>query len=143
MGTFPRTPIDVERLKTEVRVNAVLNLQTAQDFTDFDIDWLALERCYQRSEMVVRRVPINDFDTQDLQRKISKAVNVLDELLSTPHRVYLHCTAGISRAPSTAVAYLAWRLGWNLEEALIHVQNCRPCTPNKRVLQALSIDRSA
>ena len=39
-------------------------------------------------------------------------------LLEGGHTVYAHCNVGAGRTPSVVVAYLHWREGWNLDDAI-------------------------
>ena len=130
VGTHPRTAVDLERLAGSLGATAVLNLQTDRDLTDWGIDWTRLEEAYRQHNVVLRRVPIVDFDPQDLRERLSQAVDILDQMLRGGHRVYLHCTAGAERAPSTAIAYLTWCRGWSLQEATSHVERVRECAPS-------------
>jgi len=44
-------------------------------------------------------------------------------------RVYVHCTAGLGRAPAVCIAYLYWWCGMNLDDAYQYLTNIRPCGP--------------
>jgi protein-tyrosine phosphatase len=59
---------------------------------------------------------VTDFDSLDLKRQLPVCVMVLDELVSAGYRVYVHCTAGVTRSPTVIAAYLHWKLHWPLEE---------------------------
>ncbi len=41
-------------------------------------------------------------------------------------KIYIHCTAGMGRAPATACIYLVWKHGYNLDHARNHVKHHRP-----------------
>ncbi len=129
VGSHPRSAVDLERLVGSLGTTAVLNLQTDRDLDDWNIDWTRLEKSYRHHSVVLRRVPIVDFDREDLCERLSQAVDTLDEMLRGGHRVYLHCTAGAERAPSTAIAYLTWCRGWSLQQATSHVERVRDCAP--------------
>lgn len=137
VGTCPRNAVDVDRICSSARVSAVLNLQTEQDFADYKIDWPRLEDQYRVRNVMVRRVPIIDFNAADLRRKLISAVDTLEELLASEYTVYLHCTAGIGRAPTVAVARLALRGGWELDGAVEQVTSRRSCTPNLDVIRSV------
>lgn len=50
-----------------------------------------------------------DFDPDSLRFGLTKAVSSLDWAISEGKgRVYLHCTAGLGRAPAVAIAYMFW-----------------------------------
>ena len=43
--------------------------------------------------------------------------------------MYVHCTAGLGRAPAVCIAYLFWWCGMDLDEAYAYLTNIRPCGP--------------
>ncbi len=130
VGSCPEGPADLEWLKQQEGVTAVLNLQT-----DADLAWLGLnpgsvEEWHHRCGLVLRREPVQDMDTQDLRRRLAECVQALDELLAAGHKVYLHCTAGVGRSPTVAIAWLIQRQGWSSEQAHQWVTRRRPCSPD-------------
>ncbi len=129
VGSHPRSAVDLERLAGSLGATAVLNLQTDRDLDDWGVDRTWLEEAYRHHNLVLRRVPIVDLDPEDLCARLSQAVDILDEMLRGGHRVYLHCTAGAERSPSTAIAYLTWCRGWSLRQATSHVEGVRDCAP--------------
>lgn len=138
IGSYPETLEDVEFLRREKGVTAVLSLQTDEDHEHLQLDWEALGDYYRLHGIEVYRVPIRDFDREDLRRHLADGVRALDGLLKQGETVYLHCTAGMGRAPSVAVAYLHWIEGWDLEEAIDRVLSCRHCCPDAEVIRAVS-----
>lgn len=48
-------------------------------------------------------------------------------------RVYVHCTAGLGRAPAVCIAYLYWWCGMELDQAYQHLTDIRPCGPKAGV----------
>ena len=113
-------------------VSAILSLLTPDDEAKLGISGIVEAT---RIDLEYRNVAVNDFDDLDLKRKLSTCVEVLDDLLSKGHTVYVHCTAGVTRSPTVVTAYLHWRLGWNLEEAFDHVQRLRRCYPRRDLIQ--------
>ncbi len=85
------------------------------------VNWRHLEPYYRQAGVEIRRVPVRDFDPDDLRRLLPECVELLDELLDLGHTVYLHCNMAVNRSPSIAIAYLHWILGWDVEEAADHV----------------------
>ncbi len=130
VGTCPGNEIDIERLSRGPRITAVLNLQTDTDLQELGIDWAHLEDCYVRHGLLVRRWPIRDFDPEHLQSRIRGAAALLAELRDAGHEVYVHCTSGVSRAPSVVTAFLVWHRGWDLETAGALVMQKRACSPH-------------
>lgn len=142
VGTCPRSELDLRRL-AGAGVTGVLNLQTDADFRRWGVDWEALQRGALALDIMLYRLPIIDFDPDDLRRRLPLAVETLGRLLGLGHRVYLHCTAGRERSPAVAVGHLAWNEGRGLERALEHVRACRRCNPNEEILRELDAGRSA
>jgi atypical dual specificity phosphatase len=141
LGSFPKTPKDVDTLKA-ANITAVFNLQTKDDETYWNINWQSLHDHYQSHEIKVQRNAVRDFDPMELQEKLPACVRGLDRLLAAGHTVYLHCTAGANRAPTTAIAYLTWNRDWSLTEAATHVQQRRTCFPNVKAIQLALHDLS-
>jgi protein-tyrosine phosphatase len=133
-------PEDVDQLKRDVGITAVLNVQTEDDFAQWGIDWPRLESQYERSGIECRRVPVQDFDAEDLRQKLPRCVEVLDELLREGHVVLVHCSGGVNRSPSIAIAYLHWVQGWSLEKAAAHVRKCRSCDPYVEAIRLAGLD---
>ena len=51
-------------------------------------------------------------------------------------KIYIHCTAGMGRAPATACIYLVWKHGYNLDHARNHVKYHRPIVaPNYEAMK--------
>ena len=130
VGSCPRTTSDIDRLARELGVTGVLNLQTDDDFETLGYDWPSLARHYANKKIEVRRVPICDFDSQDLSQHLPLAVQTLAELLKDGRFVYVHCTQGMGRAPSVVVAYLHWIVSLSLNDAADHLLHCRRCVPD-------------
>jgi protein-tyrosine phosphatase len=129
VGTYPQGPLDIDRLRNGPRITAVINLQSDLDMKFLRVDWTRLEKYYARRDMAVYRHPILDFDPGDLRLHVREAVAHVGELESVGHRIYIHCTAGVNRAPAVAVGHLAWNLGWGVESAYEFVRERRICNP--------------
>ena len=51
--------------------------------------------------------PIIDFNEHDLTSKLFEAAKILHEMICKKSlKVYVHCTAGMGRAPASVLAYL-------------------------------------
>jgi protein-tyrosine phosphatase len=129
VGSCPGSQAHIDWLKDGLGVTAVLNLQTEEDFAYSRIDWLKMETAYRVSGIELRRVPVEDFNPDSLCSKLPDCVRALDELLAAGHKVYVHCTAGMNRSPSTVVAYLHWVKGMALDEAVAFVLEKHACDP--------------
>ena len=125
MSNAPSSARDVADL-TAQGVTAVLSLQTDDDLTNAGLRWEQLQQWYASAGITPRRVPIRDYSVEDLAAKLDDAVNELAALLAAGHRVCLHCTAGINRSPTVAIAYLVKMQGMPLAEAVNVVTTARP-----------------
>jgi len=143
VGSCPASSEDLDHLKTDYGVTAILNLQTDQDFDYCDLDFNRLEIHCRELGIILRRIPIRDFDGADLRRNLANSVQALDELLREGHTVYAHCNVGAGRSPSVVIAYLHWKQHWNLDDAVEYVTKCRSCSPNIEAILLAGDDRSA
>ena len=137
VGTYPQSALDIDRLRMGPGVTAVLNLQTEEDFQVLGVRWERLMERYLEHDLVVQRYPIRDFDRDDLREHLPGVAGLLNDMLAIGHRVYIHCTAGVGRAPAVAIAYLAWHKEWDLERAYEHVREARKCDPYIDVIREL------
>jgi protein-tyrosine phosphatase len=140
VGSHPRSNEDIDTLKA-VEISAVLNLQTDEDFRRLNVDWNSLDAHYWALGIGVRRVPIRDFDANDLRGKLPQAVEALDELVKARQTVYVHCSGGVNRSPSTIIAYLCWIERWSLQDAADHVQKQHSCDPVMEAIRGAIWDR--
>ncbi|NQT15312.1 MAG: dual specificity protein phosphatase family protein [Planctomycetes bacterium] len=140
VGCYPQSPQDIDWLVRQFDVTAVLNLHTDEDIVELSVPWALLEDHYRQSKIEVRRVPITDFDHDDLTTCLPEGVRQLAELIDAGHTVYCHCTAGIGRSPSVVVAYLNWIEGRDLDEAAALVRGRRPCSPDLRAIRLAGRD---
>jgi protein-tyrosine phosphatase len=142
VGSYPGSPEDIDQLRQEFGITAVLNAQTDEDMASWGVNWDGLESYYRTTGIEVRRVPVRDFDPDDLRRNLPRCVEVLDELLCQGRTVYVHCNMGINRSPTIVIAYLDWVLGWDLEKATDHVLKCRSCDPYVDAIGLAGEDRN-
>jgi Dual specificity phosphatase, catalytic domain len=133
IGSHPRTVEDIERLRREAGITAVLNIHTDDDMRAVNLDFPPLQAHYKTCPIVLRRTPMIE-EQAELRGKLCSAIQALNELLAEGHTVYLHCTAGIGRAPTVAIGYLHTCLGWELDQAIAHVKSLRQCAPHVEAL---------
>ncbi len=143
LGSCPTSSSDIERLKSDSGITAVLNVQTAEDMAYWETEWADLEAAYQEASIECRRVPVVDFQPDDLCRRLPDCVKALDELLRGGHTVYVHCSAGMNRSPTTVVAYLHWTQGMSLDEALTFVMQRRYCAPYRDAIRQATANWAA
>jgi atypical dual specificity phosphatase len=116
----------MDRIVDEGGFDAVLNLQSdlCFDALEIPIDEIR-SRAIERG-VLLRRVPVRDFDHNDQALMLPEAIRALNVLVSRGKKVYVHCTAGINRATLTVVGYLTFVRGLGLEEAQTVVKRSRP-----------------
>ncbi len=141
VGACPVDTDDIDRLKQELGITAVLDLQTEDDFANWNINWPSLESHYRSSGIEVRRVSVRDFSPEALRILLPNCVQALRELLGEGHTVLVHCSEGVNRAPSTVIAYLHWIKQWNYDRAVKHVTQCRDCDPYLEAIRLATEDR--
>jgi hypothetical protein len=64
--SYPKSSDDIEPLKREAGVTAVLNLQTDDDMRYFKLAWDTLLHHYESCGVELHRVSVRDFDAMDL-----------------------------------------------------------------------------
>ena len=106
VGSGPREPSDLDALRVETRVSALLSVQHDDCLAHQRIDDPGLVRHGRRLGLTMERGPLRDFDPADQRRGLPAAVRGLCGLLRQGHRVYVHGAAGINRAPRVVLAYL-------------------------------------
>jgi dual specificity protein phosphatase-like protein len=135
IGEYP-TPDDAEWLRTVHGVTAVLSLQDDADLASKGLDVGALEQAYRMHDVRFHRIPVPDCDTDVLRAQLNVIVALLIRLLRAGECVYLHCNAGLNRAPTAVIAYLHVEQGLPLAAARDLVKRLRQCVPYMKVLEA-------
>jgi protein-tyrosine phosphatase len=126
IGSCPMTTADIDRIREDVGVNALLSLQTDECRAAFRIDYEAHLRHAERRQLLLVNTPMRDFDPPEQRQRLPAAVNALYRLLEGGHKVYVHCTAGINRSPLTVLAYLTFVEGMMVAEAIALIRRGRP-----------------
>jgi hypothetical protein len=68
----------------------------------------------ERGDIEHVRMPIRDFDPFSLRTNLPATVKRLCEAQrANGGTAYVHCTAGLGRAPGVALAYMWWVGGWD------------------------------
>ncbi len=135
VGEYPRIS-DIEWLKDEFGITAILNLQDDEDLRINGIDVIGLREACRQHHIKLVRSPIRDGSSDDMASRLVDALRCLEDLISGKERVYLHCNAGLNRAPTLAIAWLRAKAGMSLNEAMSHVKQRRACGPFMTVLEA-------
>mmetsp|Transcript_37889 Transcript_37889/g.107055 ORF Transcript_37889/g.107055 Transcript_37889/m.107055 type:complete len:205 (+) Transcript_37889:549-1163(+) len=138
VGSMPQDAGDISYLRNHLGVSAILNLQQEKDWQKFDIDFGKIqEQCNRFGDIRIIRCPIVDFDASSLRDCLPGAVTRLHSLLESGHTVYIHCTAGLGRAPGVAITYIHWLYNLTLEEAYCYFTERRRCNPRCGPLRLL------
>ena len=134
VGEYP-APEDIEWLKDTWNVAAVHNLQDDEDLRHNGIDLGALRAGYNAHGIGFHRTPIQDGSADAMAARLEVAIRDLRRLVDAHGRVYLHCNAGMNRAPTLAIAFLRAHRRMSLDAALALVKARRACGPFMTVLE--------
>jgi protein-tyrosine phosphatase len=135
VGEYP-TPEDAAWLRHTPAISAVVCLQDDVDLDRKGLSLPALRRAYDAHGIGFHRIAVPDGDAEQLRLRLDDTVALVADLLARGERVYLHCNAGLNRAPTVAVAYLHVHRGHALDAACRLVKARRPCVPYMRMLFA-------
>ncbi|KAL2651423.1 hypothetical protein R1flu_019551 [Riccia fluitans] len=141
VGSCLQTPADVDKLK-KAGVSTVFCLQQDPDLAYFNVDIGAIiKRAKEVDGIEHIRAQIRDFDPYDLRLRLPKVVATLFQAAKkNGGTTYVHCTAGLGRAPAVALTYMYWILGYDLSEANAMLQKVRTCHPKLDSIKAATAD---
>lgn len=108
VGSCPMTVDDIDAIRARTGSTALLSVQHDECRATFGIDLEQHREHAHAIGLAYANVPMRDFDLDDQRRRLPAAVRGLAALLDAGHRVYVHCTAGINRAPLTALGHLTF-----------------------------------
>jgi protein-tyrosine phosphatase len=134
VGEYP-APEDAAWLREAHGITVVVSLQDDADLASKGVVLGALERAYAEQGLAFHRIPVPDGDERNLAARLGDIVRLLSRLVEAGERVYLHCNAGLNRAPTAAIAWLHLHEGLSLTAARDEVKRCRHCVPYMRALQ--------
>lgn len=126
VGSCPREVADLITLQQDTGATALLSLQHDECLEKQEIDYPRHVRHGHRLGLTLVRVPLRDFDVDNQRRGLPDAVRALSQLLQQGCRVYVHCTAGLNRAPLVVSAYLLLVEGLSQDTILELWQRTRP-----------------
>ncbi|KAK4431066.1 Phosphoglucan phosphatase DSP4, amyloplastic [Sesamum alatum] len=141
VGSCLQTPADVDKLR-DIGVKTIFCLQQDSDLEYFGVDIAAI-REYANScgDIQHLRAEIRDFDAFDLRMRLPAVVSKLHKAVNRNGGVaYIHCTAGLGRAPATALAYMFWVQGYKLSEAHNLLMSKRSCFPKLDAIKSATAD---
>ncbi|KAI3428039.1 hypothetical protein D9Q98_006425 [Chlorella vulgaris] len=142
VGSCLQTPADVDKVAEGEDVRTVLCLQEDSDMAYFDLDLSPItDRIKERGGITHVRHRIRDFDPFSLRMELPGAVAALAQnAAANGGTSYVHCTAGLGRAPATALAYMWWFKGIHLEDAYELLTGIRTCKPNANAIRNAAAD---
>jgi len=135
VGEYP-TPEDAPWLRRHAAISAVVSLQDDVDLERKGLSLQDLNRAYAAERIRFERIAVPDGDADGLRARLDESVALIARLIAGGDRVYLHCNAGLNRAPTVAIAYLHVHRDQALDAACAWVKSCRPCVPYMRALHA-------
>ncbi|KAL6493753.1 Phosphoglucan phosphatase DSP4, chloroplastic [Orobanche gracilis] len=141
VGSCLQTPADVDKLRS-IGVKTIFCLQQDSDLEYFGVDITTIhEYANSSGDIQHLRAEIRDFDAFDLRMRLPAVVSKLHSAINRNGGVtYIHCTAGLGRAPATALAYMFWVQGYTLNEAHILLMSKRSCFPKLDAIKSATAD---
>jgi len=134
VGEYPSQD-DIGWLKDTYGIAAVHNLQDDDDLRMNGLDAGLLRSEYDAHGIDYVRTPIQDGSADAMAERLELALHDLRELVDANGRVYVHCNAGMNRAPTLAIAFLRAYRQMSLDEAMLLVKKQRACGPFMTVLE--------
>ncbi|XP_020260880.1 phosphoglucan phosphatase DSP4, amyloplastic isoform X1 [Asparagus officinalis] len=141
VGSCLQTPSDVDKLR-KIGVKTIFCLQQDSDLEYFGVDISSIQEYAKKCEDIEHiRAEIRDFDAFDLRMRLPAVVSKLHKAVNQNGGVtYIHCTAGLGRAPATALAYMFWIQGYKLNEGHKFLQSKRPSFPKLEAIKNATAD---
>ncbi|KAG6476384.1 hypothetical protein ZIOFF_065624 [Zingiber officinale] len=160
VGSCLQTPLDVDKLR-KIGVRTIFCLQQDPDLEYPNCYILCLRKLYFGVDIgAIReyaiacgdiehiRAEIRDFDAFDLRMRLPAVVSKLYKAIKRNRGVtYVHCTAGLGRAPGVAdmlvhvlLAYMFWIEGYKLNEGHQLLQSRRACFPKLDAIKNATVD---
>ena len=138
IGPYPQSEEDF-RIISESGIDSILNVQSDKDLIFRQIDHqLQLKQAINLG-ITINRYPIEDFNQEDLFEKLKGAGDLLNKLIKEGKTVYVHCTAGMSRAAATVIIYLVLYENYTVEDATNFCKKHRPVIcPNYGVINRIA-----
>lgn len=141
VGSCLQSPEDVDKLRN-IGVKTIFCLQQDPDLEYFGVDINAIRKYAQSYNDIEHiRAEIRDFDGYDLRIRLPAVVSTLFKAVNRNGGItYIHCTAGLGRAPATALAYMYWVQGYKLSDALNLLLSKRTCCPKVDAIKSATAD---
>mmetsp|Transcript_14764 Transcript_14764/g.14361 ORF Transcript_14764/g.14361 Transcript_14764/m.14361 type:complete len:297 (-) Transcript_14764:36-926(-) len=136
IGPYPQNEEDADTMAAG-GVTGVINLQTEIDIDHRGYNWVKLQKHYKSVGITPHHFPIHDFNEEDLKFKLLQGAILLNKMINEEGlKVYVHCTAGMGRAPALVLVYMCIFLGYDPDEADLFVKKSRSVSvPNLRAVK--------
>ncbi len=134
VGEYPNVA-DVTWLAKEHGVTAVVCLQDDADLASKRLRLADLRAAYAGAGIAFDHVPVPDGDFDFLADRLPIVVDIVRAHIESGATVYLHCNAGMNRAPTAAIAYVHRHHHLPLPAAVAFVKQRRSCIPYVRALE--------
>lgn len=140
-GSQPTTADDIRYLKDVENVGTIISLQEEKDPHHWGVDTGSIHHAMNECGIHFIRTEVVDFDKESLRRTLPRAVHHTARAINSGKKVYVHCTAGLGRAPATCIAYMYWMSHFSsLDQAYEHLTRIRPCGPNRDAIRGATYD---
>ncbi|XP_060184728.1 phosphoglucan phosphatase DSP4, amyloplastic-like [Lycium barbarum] len=141
VGSCLQTPEDVDKLRS-IGVKTIFCLQQNPDLEYFGVDISAIrEYANKCGDIEHLRAEIRDFDAFDLRLRLPAVMSILTKAINRNGGVtYIHCTAGLGRAPAVALTHMFWVQGYKLNEAFNLLVSKRSCCPKLTAIKSATAD---
>uniref|UniRef100_A0A0V0HYH9 Dual specificity protein phosphatase 4 n=1 Tax=Solanum chacoense TaxID=4108 RepID=A0A0V0HYH9_SOLCH len=141
VGSCLQTPEDVDKLRS-IGVKTIFCLQQNPDLEYFGVDIDAIrEYANKCGDIEHLRAEIRDFDAFDLRLRLPAVICKLNNAINRNGGVtYIHCTAGLGRAPAVALTYMFWVQCYKLTDAFSLLMSKRPCFPKLDAIKSATAD---
>ena len=106
------------------------------DLESWHLDLEELRRTATQCGVAYHHVPVPDCRPDELTTALHGILAILSNAEARGQRTFLHCNAGLNRAPTVAIAFLHAHGGLSLAAACALVKSRRACGPYMRVLEA-------
>ena len=138
IGPYPQSENDFKMI-AQSGIDSILNVQSDKDLVFRQINHQLQLKQAKNLGLTIYRYPIEDFSKEDLFEKLKGAGDLLNKLMKQGKTVYVHCTAGMSRAAATVIIYLVLYENFNVEEAYTFCKKHRPVIcPNIGVINRIA-----
>lgn len=135
VGEYLR-PDDTAWLKDTLGVTTVLCLQDNIDLAGKALRLTELCEAYRAAGIHFDHAPIPDGEQEIFVQRLPAIVSRLAARIRANQTVYVHCNAGMNRAPTVAVAYLHEHAQMTLDGARAFIKQRHPCVPYMTMLEA-------